>query len=476
MAGILCIGNLLMLSGMSFAVCRANLVNTATAGPTAASPTINIVALTATAADVFPNETNTAWDSIGEILPSPRSNVIDTVVGDSGGETSVKNLKSSSKGSSILPSSTPFTSHITATEEERFRLNVSTDTIQSTWPTISALIAAKTQNDNFSETTTTPVSVTSAHGSIADVSTSGPPLTTLRLVGMRTVMRVTTTSPNRLPVRLSTPLAFALRAMHNDNHNDFGGGNAITSTTAIPSPTNQLDAYSQHTTDGTPTSSDYTDIDANISAQYSSGNETLSANDFGDFYPSNDSKSILVLPSNSVNYNDIDDDDDDAINPIATGIVVAELKSSPIVISDTSASGGNGGGGDSVIHWPVKKEAIMEGNLILGGLMMVHSREDTITCGPIMPQGGIQALEVMLFTLDRINEIGFLPNISLGAHILDDCDKDTYGLEMAVDFIKGESIICSHHFVYNRFIAIICINIFMIELLRRRRRWWLFRN
>lgn len=90
--------------------------------------------------------------------------------------------------------------------------------------------------------------------------------------------------------------------------------------------------------------------------------------------------------------------------------------------------------------WPVKHSAIVEGDVILGGLMMVHSREDTITCGPIMPQGGIQALEVMLFTLDRINEAGFLPNISLGAHILDDCDKDTYGLEMAVDFIKGESI------------------------------------
>lgn len=91
--------------------------------------------------------------------------------------------------------------------------------------------------------------------------------------------------------------------------------------------------------------------------------------------------------------------------------------------------------------WPVKHSAVVEGDVILGGLMMVHSREDTITCGPIMPQGGIQALEVMLFTLDRINESGLLPNISLGAHILDDCDKDTYGLEMAVDFIKGEYFI-----------------------------------
>lgn len=64
--------------------------------------------------------------------------------------------------------------------------------------------------------------------------------------------------------------------------------------------------------------------------------------------------------------------------------------------------------------WPVRHSAVVEGDLILGGLMMVHSREDTITCGPIMPQGGIQALEAMLFTIDRINEIGLLPNIKLG--------------------------------------------------------------
>lgn len=73
--------------------------------------------------------------------------------------------------------------------------------------------------------------------------------------------------------------------------------------------------------------------------------------------------------------------------------------------------------------------------------MMVHEREDSVTCGPVMPQGGIQALEAMLYTLDRINEMGsaMLPNVMLGTHILDDCDKDTYGLEMAVDFIKGKS-------------------------------------
>ncbi|XP_030388138.1 metabotropic glutamate receptor 2 [Scaptodrosophila lebanonensis] len=130
----------------------------------------------------------------------------------------------------------------------------------------------------------------------------------------------------------------------------------------------------------------------------------------------------------------------------------------PLLAGSTSSDVGGGGGGkylrslpDSVDflhdrlyamqpaqrHWPVKREAIVEGDLILGGLMMVHSREDSITCGPIMPQGGIQALEAMLYTIDRINEARLLPNITLGAHILDDCDKDSYGLEMAVDFIKG---------------------------------------
>ncbi|XP_031783188.1 metabotropic glutamate receptor 2 isoform X3 [Nasonia vitripennis] len=90
-----------------------------------------------------------------------------------------------------------------------------------------------------------------------------------------------------------------------------------------------------------------------------------------------------------------------------------------------------------VDQWPVKHSAVVEGELVLGGLMMVHEREDSVTCGPVMPQGGIQALEAMLYTLDRLNQRGIVPGVKVGAHILDDCDKDTYGLEMAVDFIKG---------------------------------------
>lgn len=78
--------------------------------------------------------------------------------------------------------------------------------------------------------------------------------------------------------------------------------------------------------------------------------------------------------------------------------------------------------------WPVKKISEIPGDIILGGLMMVHEREDSLICGQIMPQGGIQALECMLYTIDWVNnQEEFLPGISLGSYILDDCDKDTYG-------------------------------------------------
>lgn len=139
-------------------------------------------------------------------------------------------------------------------------------------------------------------------------------------------------------------------------------------------------------------------------------------------------RAMSIVDSDKIKINDVKD-------KIAAVINVSRAVG---VESDFSSNVANLLANLSDTTWPVKHSAIVEGDVILGGLMMVHSREDTITCGPIMPQGGIQALEVMLFTLDRINEIGLLPNISLGAHILDDCDKDTYGLEMAVDFIKGK--------------------------------------
>lgn len=96
-----------------------------------------------------------------------------------------------------------------------------------------------------------------------------------------------------------------------------------------------------------------------------------------------------------------------------------------------------------LMSWPLKRSVDLNGDIIIGGLHMVHEREDSITCGPVMPQGGIQAVETMLHAIDHVNHVmtvagEWIPGVILGTHILDDCDKDTYGLEQALDFIKGK--------------------------------------
>lgn len=70
--------------------------------------------------------------------------------------------------------------------------------------------------------------------------------------------------------------------------------------------------------------------------------------------------------------------------------------------------------------------------------MMVHERDEEMICGKIMPQGGLQATEMMIYTVKKINEMDLIPGVRLGARIKDDCDRDIYGLEQSVDFIRGE--------------------------------------
>ena len=41
--------------------------------------------------------------------------------------------------------------------------------------------------------------------------------------------------------------------------------------------------------------------------------------------------------------------------------------------------------------WPSKRVAEIYGDIVIGGLHMIHEREDAIICGPVMPQGGLQA-------------------------------------------------------------------------------------
>lgn len=48
-------------------------------------------------------------------------------------------------------------------------------------------------------------------------------------------------------------------------------------------------------------------------------------------------------------------------------------------------------GGLNSSLWPVKRVAEIDGDIVIGGLQMIHEREDAIICGPVMPQGGLQA-------------------------------------------------------------------------------------
>ncbi|XP_041048474.1 metabotropic glutamate receptor 7-like isoform X2 [Carcharodon carcharias] len=80
----------------------------------------------------------------------------------------------------------------------------------------------------------------------------------------------------------------------------------------------------------------------------------------------------------------------------------------------------------------------IDGELTLGGLFPVHARGPKGTpCGDLKKEKGIHRLEAMLYALDQINnDPDLLPNITLGAHILDTCSKDIYALEQSLTFVQ----------------------------------------
>uniref|UniRef100_A0AAZ3R9W1 G-protein coupled receptors family 3 profile domain-containing protein n=1 Tax=Oncorhynchus tshawytscha TaxID=74940 RepID=A0AAZ3R9W1_ONCTS len=81
----------------------------------------------------------------------------------------------------------------------------------------------------------------------------------------------------------------------------------------------------------------------------------------------------------------------------------------------------------------------LEGDIILGGLFPVHSRGGGgMPCGELKKEKGIHRLEAMMFAIDLINkDTELLPNITLGARILDTCSRDTYALEQSLTFVQA---------------------------------------
>ncbi|XP_028813740.1 glutamate receptor, metabotropic 8b isoform X2 [Denticeps clupeoides] len=81
----------------------------------------------------------------------------------------------------------------------------------------------------------------------------------------------------------------------------------------------------------------------------------------------------------------------------------------------------------------------LDGDIILGGLFPVHARGDHgAACGELKKEKGIHRLEAMLFAIDLINkDPELLPNVTLGARVLDTCSRDTYALEQSLTFVQA---------------------------------------
>ncbi|XP_077424336.1 metabotropic glutamate receptor 8-like isoform X2 [Vanacampus margaritifer] len=81
----------------------------------------------------------------------------------------------------------------------------------------------------------------------------------------------------------------------------------------------------------------------------------------------------------------------------------------------------------------------LDGDIILGGLFPVHARgERGQPCGELKKEKGIHRLEAMLFAIDLVNkDPELLPNITLGARVLDTCSRDTHALEQSLTFVQA---------------------------------------
>ncbi|XP_061583959.1 metabotropic glutamate receptor 7 isoform X2 [Cololabis saira] len=80
----------------------------------------------------------------------------------------------------------------------------------------------------------------------------------------------------------------------------------------------------------------------------------------------------------------------------------------------------------------------VEGDVTLGGLFPVHGRGGPAPCGDIRREGGVHRLEAMMYALDQINgDPALLPNVTLGARVLDTCSRDTHALEQSLTFVQA---------------------------------------
>ncbi|KAM6946315.1 LOW QUALITY PROTEIN: metabotropic glutamate receptor 5b [Aplochiton taeniatus] len=90
--------------------------------------------------------------------------------------------------------------------------------------------------------------------------------------------------------------------------------------------------------------------------------------------------------------------------------------------------------------------AHIPGDIIIGALFSVHHQPpaDKVherKCGSVREQYGIQRVEAMMYTLDRINgDPLILPNITLGCEVRDSCWHSAVALEQSIEFIRDSLV------------------------------------
>uniref|UniRef100_A0AC35ESF6 Receptor ligand binding region domain-containing protein n=1 Tax=Panagrolaimus sp. PS1159 TaxID=55785 RepID=A0AC35ESF6_9BILA len=89
-------------------------------------------------------------------------------------------------------------------------------------------------------------------------------------------------------------------------------------------------------------------------------------------------------------------------------------------------------------HASAVRQVHLSGDIILGGLFPIHAAgRNASQCGTIKADQGVQRMVAMLYSLEVINQNPhLLPDIQLGAQILDSCSVETHALEQSLEFIK----------------------------------------
>jgi len=81
------------------------------------------------------------------------------------------------------------------------------------------------------------------------------------------------------------------------------------------------------------------------------------------------------------------------------------------------------------------------GDVVFGGIFPMHEHDPdrrTSTCGAVKEEKGVQRLEAMLYAIDAINaDQNILPNVTIGALILDSCSSAPYALEQSMEFVRS---------------------------------------